>query len=89
MSLATFDGRSVLYQASLSEMWVPYMDPAYGWFYKNYFDAGEYGFGLFATPLTPAWIAPVMRPSTTTPWVWMTLNLSRFHRPCASLNGQR
>ena len=51
MSLATFDGRSVLYQASLSEMWVPYMDPAQGWFYKSYFDAGEYGFGMFATPL--------------------------------------
>jgi primary-amine oxidase len=46
-------GRSVMYQASLSEMWVPYMDPASGWFFKNYFDAGEYGFGLFATPLTP------------------------------------
>ena len=53
VSLASFEGRSVLYQASLSEMWVPYMDPAYGWFYKNYFDAGEYGFGLFATQLTP------------------------------------
>jgi len=53
VSLVSFEGRSVLYQASLSEMWVPYMDPAYGWFFKNYFDAGEYGFGLFATPLTP------------------------------------
>ncbi len=51
VSLASFDDRSVLYQASLSEMWVPYMDPAYGWFFKSYFDAGEYGFGLFATPL--------------------------------------
>lgn len=53
VSLASFDDRSVLYQASLSEMWVPYMDPAYGWFFKNYFDAGEYGFGLFGTPLKP------------------------------------
>ena len=53
VSLASFEERSVLYQASLSEMWVPYMDPAYGWFFKNYFDAGEYGFGLFATALTP------------------------------------
>jgi primary-amine oxidase len=52
VSLASFEDRSVLYQASLSEMWVPYMDPAYGWFYKSYFDAGEYGFGLFATPLS-------------------------------------
>jgi len=53
VSLASFEDRSVLYQASLSEMWVPYMDPAYGWFYKSYFDAGEYGFGLFATTLVP------------------------------------
>ncbi len=51
VSLATFDDRSVLYQASLSEMWVPYQDPAYGWFFKSYFDAGEYGFGLFGTEL--------------------------------------
>ena len=30
ISVARFDGRSVAYQASLSEMWVPYMDPANG-----------------------------------------------------------
>ena len=53
VSLAEFDGRSVAYQASLSEMWVPYMDPGSGWYFKSYFDAGEYGFGLFATPLVP------------------------------------
>ncbi len=51
ISLASFDDRSVLYQGNLSEMWVPYMDPAQGWFFKSYFDAGEYGFGMFATPL--------------------------------------
>ena len=53
VSLATFDGRSVAYQASLSEMWVPYMDPGNGWYFKSYFDAGEYGIGLFATSLVP------------------------------------
>jgi primary-amine oxidase len=51
VSLARFEGRSVLYQASLSEMWVPYMDPSSGWSFKSYFDSGEYGFGMFATPL--------------------------------------
>ena len=51
VSLATYGGRSVAYQASLSEMWVPYMDPANGWYFKSYFDAGTYGFGLFVTPL--------------------------------------
>ncbi len=51
VSLVRFAGRSVAYQASLSEMWVPYMDPGRGWYFKSYFDAGEYGLGLFATPL--------------------------------------
>jgi primary-amine oxidase len=51
VSLVRFEGRSVLYQASLSEMWVPYMDPSSGWSFKSYFDAGEYGFGMFATSL--------------------------------------
>ena len=63
ISLASYndkgEDRSVLYQASLSEMFVPYMDPAYGWFYKSYFDAGEYGFGMFATPLVKGIDCPV------------------------------
>lgn len=44
--------RSIMYQAHLSEVFVPYMDPSEGWYWRTYMDSGEYGFGLFLTPLT-------------------------------------
>jgi len=43
--------RSILYRASLSEMVVPYGDPAPQQARKNAFDAGEYGLGMCANSL--------------------------------------
>jgi len=43
--------RSVLYRGSLSEMVVPYGDPAEGWLIRNAFDEGEYGIGMQANEL--------------------------------------
>jgi primary-amine oxidase len=45
------DWRSLIYQTHLSEVFVPYMDPGKGWYWRTYMDSGEYGFGLFLTPL--------------------------------------
>ena len=45
--------RSVLYQGSMSELFVPYMDPGSGWSFRAYLDAGEDGLGKVAAPLEP------------------------------------
>jgi primary-amine oxidase len=47
-----YDGRSVLYRASIAEMIVPYADPKASSYHKNVFDMGEYGVGLMANSLT-------------------------------------
>ena len=46
--------RSVAYEIAMSEMFVPYHDNDPHWFYRAYFDMGEYGFGNLASPLQKA-----------------------------------
>ena len=43
--------RPVMYQGFLSEIFVPYMDPAFAWFSRNYLDLGEYSVGGLTKPL--------------------------------------
>ena len=46
-----YDGRPVLYRASIAEMIVPYADPKASSYRKNVFDLGEYGVGMMANSL--------------------------------------
>ncbi|KAJ4840994.1 hypothetical protein Tsubulata_048308, partial [Turnera subulata] len=45
--------RSVMYKGFVSELFVPYMDPDEGWYFKSYMDAGEFGLGATAMSLVP------------------------------------
>jgi primary-amine oxidase len=51
--------RSVMYEGSLSELYVPYMDPSNGWNNRVFIDAGEFysGIGLLK-PLRPGLDCP-------------------------------
>ena len=47
----SIQGRPVIYRASITEMVVPYADPTTNHYWKNAFDAGEYGLGKLANQL--------------------------------------
>jgi primary-amine oxidase len=50
--------RSILYEGHLSEIFVPYMDPATPWYAFNFLDSGEYSAGGLAKPMTPGFDCP-------------------------------
>ena len=50
--------RSVLYEAHLSEIFVPYMDPAPGWYHRSFIDAGEYPQGGLIKDMLPGQDCP-------------------------------
>ncbi|MDX1590775.1 MAG: hypothetical protein R3283_02360 [Balneolaceae bacterium] len=52
------ENRKIMYEGFLSEIFVPYMDPAFGWYPRNFIDLGEYTAGGFTKPLQRGLDAP-------------------------------
>jgi primary-amine oxidase len=61
--------RSILYRASVSEMFVPYGDPGPNWRFRNAFDEGEFGLGAGAVPFAPGADAPANARYFSAAWV--------------------
>jgi primary-amine oxidase len=50
--------RSLMYEGSLSEIFVPYMDPEDGWAFRTFLDAGENEIGKLTVSLSPGLDCP-------------------------------
>jgi len=52
------EARKILYEGYMSEIFVPYMDPSFDWYHRNFIDAGEYTAGGLTKPLLKGLDAP-------------------------------
>ena len=69
--------------AHLSEVFVPYMDPDEGWYWRTYMDSGEYGFGNLSSPLRAGVDCPDYATFLPAPCRRTTANRSRSPMPSA------